>query len=360
MRVGIPDYRLPQEVLDAEIRVITDAGVEIKTSTNVESIDKLLAQNYNAVFIGVGAHQGMTMGIEGEDNPNVMDCAYFLREINLGGKVKLGKRVVVVGGGNAAIDTARVALRSGAEEVTIAYRRTRAEMPASPEEVEDALHENVKILFLVAPNKIATEDGANKMECIRMELGEPDASGRRRPVPIYGSEFTMEFDTLIAAIGQRPGIPSEFGLETDRGNTLKADPATLATSKDGVFSGGDSVTGPASVIEAIAAGRQAAISIDKYLGGNGDIEETLTPVDKANSYLGIEDEFAYKARAEMPMLVVEKRVNNFTEVEFGYDKETAKKEANRCLRCDLRLQICPVMSPPSKTEVAKQLSCLEA
>jgi len=359
MRVGIPDYRLPQEVLDAEIKVITDAGVEIKTSTRVESTAKLLEEGYDSVFIGVGAHQGMTMGIEGEDSPDVMDCAYFLREINLGGKVKLGNRVVVVGGGNAAIDAARVALRSGAKEVTIAYRRTRAEMPASPEEVEDALHENVEIMFLVAPNRVTTENGANKMECIRMELGEPDASGRRRPVPIEGSEFTLEFDTLIAAIGQRPEIPSGFNLKTDRGNTLKVDSGTLVTSKEGIFAGGDAVTGPASVIEAIAAGRQAAISMDRYLGGNGTIDEILVPVEKANPYLGIEDGFADRVRAEMPMLAVEKRVNNFTEVEFGYSEETAAKEADRCLRCDLRLQIHPVILPPTKAELSKQPSCIE-
>ena len=190
MRVGIPAYRLPREVLDGEIEEIKSVGVDIKLNTRVESIDWLLAQGYDAVFLGPGAHSGMKLGVEGEDSPGVFDGASFLRDVNLGVKVNVGERVAVIGGGNVAIDSARVALRLGAKKVNIIYRRTRAEMPASPEEVEAALEEGIEIVFLAAPLKISRSNGKLSLTCNRMELGEPDASGRRRPVPIKGSEFT--------------------------------------------------------------------------------------------------------------------------------------------------------------------------
>jgi NADPH-dependent glutamate synthase beta subunit-like oxidoreductase len=212
------------------------------------------------------------------------------------------------------------------------YRRTGDEMPANPEEVEQALEEGVKIEFLVAPGKITAHDSKLELECVRMKLGVVDSGGRRRPEPITGSEFQTTYDNIIAAVGQQPEIPQEFGVQIERGNTIKADPDTLATGKPGIFAGGDAVTGPASVIEAIAAGRQAAVSIDKYLGGTGLIDEKLAPPEGELAPL---EEAEEKRRPKMPVLPVSRRESSFAEVELGYTKRKAREEAKRCLRCDL-------------------------
>jgi len=336
MRTGIPDYRLPKDVLNKEIEVMKGVGVDIRTNTRVDSVNQLVKDGYDAIFVAIGAHQGVRLGVEGEDSPGVVECVSLLRSVNLGEKPELGNRVAVIGGGNAAIDASRVALRLGAKEVTIVYRRSRREMPASPEEVEEALHEGVKIEFLAAPSKIVRENNVLKMECIRMRLGEVDASGRRRPEPIPGSEFPMELDNIIAAIGQIPEISAQLGLAVAKAGTLKVDPDTLGTTKKGVFAGGDAVTGPASVIEAIAAGRQAAISIDKYLGGDGMIEEILAPPEVALALVKIEEE--EKRRVLIPSLSIEQRLRGFMEVELGYTQAMAMEEAKRCLRCDLEEQ----------------------
>jgi len=347
MRVGIPDYRLPPEVLDAEIAEIVNAGVDIKLNTKVESIDWLLEQGYEAVFLGPGAHKGMTLGVEGDDLPGVFDGASFLRDANLRVKVDVGKKVAVIGGGNVAIDSARVALRLGAKEVTIVYRRTRAEMPASPEEVEAALEEGIKIEFLTGHLKVRQEAGHLVMTCNRNRLGEPDASGRRRPVPIKGSEFDAEYDSIIGAIGQRPDIPADFKVKTGRGDTIQANSETLATSRQGVWAGGDAVTGPDSVIRAIAAGRTAAGSIDKYLGGSGIIDEELTRERAIGICAGMtEEDFNGRPRVNMPCLPPEKVINNFNEVELGLTEEGTVAEGKRCFQCGVRNQICPAPLPP--------------
>lgn len=343
MRVGIPAYRLPREILDSEIEEIRRAGVEIKVNCKVESLKALFRQGYDAIFVALGAHKGMQLAVEGECSPGVLDCVSFLRQLSLGEKVNLGGRVGVIGGGNAAIDASRTALRLGAEEVTIIYRRSRAEMPANREEVEEALHEGVKLLFLTAPARINSEGGRLKLQCVRMELGEPDASGRRRPVPVKGSEFVMEFDNIIVAIGQQPDIPAGFELKVTRLNTIEVDPVTLATNIEAVYAGGDVVTGPASVIEAIAAGRKAASSIDKYLGGDGVIDEELVPKEKPNPWLGRDDGFAYWSRVPMPSLPVQERLGSFGEVELGFGEDAAIAEARRCLQCHLRLEISSAM-----------------
>ena len=347
MRLGIPRYRLPREVLDNEIEGIKSVGVEIKTNTRVETLDNLLGQGYNAIFLAIGAHRGVKMGVPGEDSAGVMECIAFLRDVSLGKKVVPGAKVAVVGGGNAAIDAARTARRLGAKEVTIVYRRSRQEMPANPEEVEAALEEGGKILFLAAPTRISRDGHTLVMECLRMELGEADASGRKRPVPIKGSEFNIACDTIISAIGQVPAIPGGFGIEPLGAGTIKVNSDTLVTGIKGVFAGGDVVSGPASVIKAIAAGRKAAASIDKYLGGSGDIGEILAETEKANPSMGHEEGFADRTRFRMPHLAAELRVNNFSEVELGYARQKACEEAARCLRCDLRLQIAAVILPPS-------------
>jgi len=261
-----------------------------------------------------------------------MEGVSLLREINMRNKVKLGNRVAVIGGGNAAIDVSRNALRLGASEVTLIYRRTRAEMPASREEVEEALHEGVKIEFLTAPTRIERKDDTLALTCIRMELGALDASGRRRPVPVKGSEFSPNFDTVIIAIGQVPKDSEQFGLPLGKGNTFQVDRDTLATTREGVFTGGDAVTGPATVIEAIAAGRQAAVSIDKYLGSSGVIDETLAPPEEGVLSEIDEEE---KPRVSIPSLPLCDRLNNFAEVELCLGEEAAVEEAKRCLRCDL-------------------------
>ena len=347
MRVGIPDYRLPPEILDGEIEVIKSAGVDIKLNARIESVDSLFEQGFDAVFLGPGAHRGMTLGVEGEDSPGVFDGASFLRDANLGVKVDLGNKVAVIGGGNVAIDSARVALRLGAKDVTIVYRRTRAEMPASPEEVEAALEEGIKIEFLTGHLKVRQEAGHLVMTCNRNELGEPDASGRRRPVPIRGSEFDAEYDSIIGAIGQRPDIPADFKVKTGRGDVIQANPVTLATSREGVWAGGDAVTGPDSVIRAIAAGRTAASSIDRYLGGSGIIDEQLTRERQINICPGITaEDFNNRPRVKMPCLPPEKVTSNFTEVELGLPEDGVVAEGKRCFQCGVRLQISPAPLPP--------------
>ncbi len=333
MRFGIPDYRLPKEVLEAEIKEIEDIGVEIRTNTEVHLVEGLFKQGYHAVFLAIGAHQAISIGVEGEAHPRFKDSISFLREVNLGKEIKLGDRVAVIGGGSTAVDAARTARRLGAKEVSIIYRRTRAEMPASLEEVEEALAEGVKICPLVTPSRVISQGEELKLECIRMKPGEVDASGRRRPEPIKDSEFTMSFDTIIAAVGQRLGVSDQFDLPFGSGDTIQVDPDTLATTREGVFAGGDAVSGPASVIEAIAAGRLSAISIDKYLGGGGVIDEVLAPPEEGE--LAPLEETEENRRVKAPTMPPEQRLLNFAEVELGYSEEMATQEAERCLRCDL-------------------------
>ncbi len=334
MRVGIPRYRLPKDILDVEIKVIEKMGVEIKTNTKIDSIDSLLEDGYDAVFLAMGAHAGLKMRVPGDDTPGVIDCVDLLRDVSLGKKIRLKKRVAVIGGGNAAIDASRTARRLGAKDVSILYRRTSDEMPAAEEEVNDAIEEGINIEYLVAPEKIYRVNGHLRMDCMRMKLGKMDASGRRRPEPVDGSQFGRDFDIIISAIGQSPKIPDSIELIVDRGGVLKADPLTLETNMKGVFAGGDVTTGPASVIEAIAAGKQAAISIDKYLGGDGIIVERLISPEEKPKMLEIEED-EEKHRPEMPKLKTRKRLKGFNEVDLGLRKAAAVEEAKRCLRCDL-------------------------
>ena len=332
LRYGIPEYRLPNEVLNNEISYIQEMGVEIKTNTPVKDFAELFAKGYGAIFVATGAPVSQKMGIPGEDNPGVLHALDFLRRVNLGEKVIVGAKVAVIGGGNAAIDASRVALRLGAKEVSIVYRRSRAEMPAEESEIEEAEKEGVKINFLAAPTKVLTGDSKlTGIECIRMELGEPDASGRRRPTPVKGSEFTMEVDNVIIAIGQaldKEALSQDLAYTA--WETLSVDQITLQTNIDGIFAGGDAVSGPAGVIEAIAAGKEAAISIDRYLRGL-DLAEgrprALKKVEKVSKE-GVET----KPRNAMPLMEVERR-KGFEEVELGFDEKMAIEEAKRCLNC---------------------------
>jgi NADPH-dependent glutamate synthase beta subunit-like oxidoreductase len=331
MRAGIPDFRLPKEILDAEIDKIRRVGVDIKVNTKIQSMKSLFQQGYDAIFLALGAHRSTKMGIKGEQLPGIMDGMSFLRAVNLGEKISLGERVAVIGGGNTAIDSARAALRLGAREVTVIYRRTRAEMPAGVDEVEEALHEGVDIVFLAAPVKISRGEGQLKLTCTQMELGEPDASGRRRPVSIQGSEFSMDVDSVIAAIGQIPDIPSPWGLRVRRDHTLRVDSDTQATDRRGAWAGGDVVTGPATVIAAIAAGKRAAASINSYLKGGVEAEDkdraTLKPFLKFSREC-----LERTSKAKMPKLPISERKINVEDA-LGLGLSEVKTEANRCFNC---------------------------
>jgi NADPH-dependent glutamate synthase beta subunit-like oxidoreductase len=274
LRKCIPEYRLPKQVLAKETQFLKDLGVEVKTGIQVGkdlSFGDLLKEEYKAVFVGVGAHKSQKLRIEGGDLKGVMHALDFLWNVNFGEKIEVGKNVVVVGGGNVAVDAARTALQLGADDVTILYRRSMDEMPANPWEVKEAENEGVKFEFLVAPKKILGENGkVSAVECVRMQLGEPDDTGRRKPIPIEGSAFTRQTDMVILAIGEAPDLaflPKEVELNED--GTVWTDPVTMETTMRGVFAGGDVVTGPASVIEAIRAGKQAAESIENYLKSSG-------------------------------------------------------------------------------------------
>jgi len=274
LRKCIPEYRLPKEVLAKEIQFIRNLGVEIKTGITVGkdlNFDDLWKDGFKAIFIGLGAHKSQKLKIEGGDLKGVINALDFLWSINFGEKMEVGKNVVVIGGGNVAVDAAKTALLHGANEVTIFYRRSREEMPANPWEVKEAEAEGVKIEFLVAPKKILGEDERiAAIECIRMQLGELDESGRRKPIPIEGSEFKRETDMVILAIGEVPDLeflPKEIELNED--GTVWVNPISMETSLQGVFAGGDAVTGPATVIEAIRAGKCAAESIESYLKSLG-------------------------------------------------------------------------------------------
>lgn len=270
LRKCIPEYRLPKHVLNREIQRIENLGVEIKTGINVGknlNFNDLWKGGYKAIFIGAGVHKIQKLKIEGAHLKGVVYALDFLWNVNSDKKIEVGKNIVVVGGGNVAIDAAKTALRLGANEVTILYRRSREEMPANPWELKEAEDEGVKIEFLVAPQKILEENGkVSAVECVRMELGEPDETGRRRPIPVEGSEFAHRTDMAILAIGETPELeflPKEIELNED--GTVWVNPITMETNLQGVFAGGDAVNGPASVIEAIRDGKRAAESVEDYL-----------------------------------------------------------------------------------------------
>lgn len=341
LRMGIPEHRLPREILDQEIEVITNLGVEIKLNSSLGKdfqLKDLFDQGNKAVFLAIGAHVAMPLGIPGEKTAGVRQGVDFLREVNSTGTAQIGNKVAIVGGGNVAVDVARVACRLGAKEVNIVYRRTKAEMPALPEEIEAALEEGINIYFLAAPQEIQTRDGEiTGLRCIQMELGEPDSSGRRRPVPVPGSEYDLEVDQVIPAIGQKPDISMLEDLEDlefTRWGTIDVDPVTYSTNMQGVFAGGDAQTGPWIVIGAVAAGREAAESIYRYIDGK-DMRAGREPVDEIAepNYRPIPNDICEVSRCKMPELEPEERKCSFKEVELGFDPESGSREADRCLNC---------------------------
>jgi len=338
--VGIPDYRLPKKLLEKEINNIRRMGIEIKTNTPINnnlSLDDLFRKGYKAVFIGTGAHKVQKLGIPGEDSKGMVHGITFLRDLNLGNKIGVGKRIAVIGGGDVALDAARSALRLGSE-VTILYRRSRKEMPAVREHIEATEAEGVKIEYLTAPVEILTKDKIVKgMRCIRMELGAADASGRRQPIPIQGYDFNMDVDMVIPAIGEIPDLSfldKGSSIEITNQGNLKADPVTLATTREGVFAGGDVRLGPDTAIWAIADGKKAAISIDRYINGEDIKKGRALERDKPQhwGYYFTRNQEP-KPQQKMPTLsLIERRVN-FDEISLGFTEEMAIKEANRCLSC---------------------------
>jgi NADH-quinone oxidoreductase subunit F len=344
---AIPPYRLPTEGVRREIEALLDDNIAVECNTVLGrdvTVDGLFEEGYGAVLLAMGAHKSRPLALENEDAPGVFPSIEFLKAFNLRGEQLAKGRVGVIGGGNSAIDAARTAVRQrDVESVTVLYRRTRNEMPAFAEEIEAALEEGIALETLVTPTGIKTTSGVfSHLDCVRNTLGTPDSSGRRRPVPLEDSEFTIELDTLIVAISEDSGVDSitparSGGIETTRWNTVKVDPKTLLASRPGVFAAGDVVTGPNTIVDAIAAGKRAASMIERHLRGL-PLEipaESCLPTEYVEP-APVESEGPLAGdRIETPRASVEWRKRNFAEVEVTLSPEEARREAGRCLRCDL-------------------------
>ena len=341
LRYGIPDYRLPQEVLDLEIASILKLGVELKTGVRLGGEVQLadLRRNYEAVILAFGAWKSRALRVKGEEDPAVLSGIHFLHQASAGRPAVLGRRVAVIGGGNTAIDAARVSIRLGAQEVSIFYRRTRKEMPATEMEIREAEEEGVRVCYLVAPAAIEAEaSGSRSLKLIRMQLGEPDASGRRSPVPVQGSEFAVEVDNIITAVGQYSDLrflEEEAGLVDERGGLI-CDTETGGTRLEGVFAAGDLVTGPDIAIRAIAGGKQAARSALDYLAGRAPagVKEFLSRKEDFREVTAEELADRPKVpRERMGLIGMAERRRSFKEIELGFNEAQAVAEASRCLEC---------------------------
>ena len=342
LRWGIPEYRLPRDVLGTEIADILATGIELRSGVclgrdvTFEELDR----DYDAIYVAVGAQKSMPLDIPGKDAEGVFGAVEFLRDLNRTGEVQVGKLVAVIGGGDSAVDAARTALRLGAEEVTIFYRRERNDMPAFASEVKAAEDEGVRVELLVAPVRIVTSEGKVRgLELQRMALGSVDRSGRRRPVPIEGSEFTVDVDTVIFAIGQRVDSDSfagACGLELRRNGTIEVDARGL-TSNPKVWAGGDAVTGPYTAIHAIRAGRDAAAAIDTTIRErNGEGPWVPPDEDAVDIPVEIDEEPEERPQEKMPEVGAVERTSDFREIELGFSVGCARAEACRCLRCDCK------------------------
>jgi putative selenate reductase YgfK subunit len=345
MMVGIPRYRLPREVIDREVAMIEELGVEFRLNTRFGrdvTLEQLTGEGFEAFLIAVGAHTSYKTRIPGEDDfPQVIDAIDFLRRSALGDRHMPGKRVAVIGGGNVAMDAARSSIRLGCHEVYVIYRRTMAEMPANPEEVHQAEEEGVQFSFLTVPVEIKGSHGmVTSLHCLRTELGPEDKSGRRRPVPIEGSDYFLEVDAVIPAIGQRvdrDGFDELDDLKWSRRDTIGVNTVSMETSVEGIFAAGDAVSGPATVVEAIGGGKRAAEAIDRYLSGIPRPSMPPVPVRRLRTEF-IEVPASTKmsiTRPRMPMLNDERRRVTFQQVELGYLENSVREEARRCLRCDV-------------------------
>ncbi len=349
LRYGIPEYRLPKAVLDWEIESILDLGVDFHTNVKFGhdfDLSSLVASGFDAIFMGIGAWKDASLRVEGEDLKGCYTGIDFLSRLASGEQLPIGETAAIIGGGNTAIDCTRNLIRMGAKKVYIVYRRTRGEMPANEVEIDAAEHEGVEFQFLAAPTKIiADDDGhATHLEYLKMELGEPDASGRRRPVPIEGSETLLQTDMVITAIGQSPDVSFTertqkrlADLNTTRWNTIDVDPDTLQSNIPYLFAAGDAATGPSLVVSAIGGGRRAARSIHQFIMG----QEVKAQNNELNSDLIAEtlfdqvDGIVKNTRAPMPELEVQERIHSFIEVDQVLSRDAAAGESNRCLSCCL-------------------------
>ena len=334
LRYGIPAYRLPDRILDWDLRCLQERGVKILTGRRVKSIRELLPTDYQSVYLATGAPLAARLGVPGEDLENVIGALAFLRNANADLPLKLSGSVAVIGGGNSALDTARVALRLGAQEVRVVYRRSRAEMPAHAEEIADAETEGVVFEFLSAPVRIEGENGkVARLVCNRMKLGEPDASGRRRPVPIAGTEFSIAVEFVIPAVGQAADLRELAAeIEVGRSKTILIDPVTQATNVPGVFAGGDVVTGPATVVDGFGAGKRAAESIDRHLRGI-DLSHGRRPGMPASSKSMAPEGAVRQPRSNPGILAPKERAAGFAEIVATFTEDAAVQEAERCLGC---------------------------
>ena len=347
LHLAIPSYRLPREVLEKEIHALFDENITLRCGITLGkdiTLDRMLEEGFKAVFLAMGAHKSRRLGLPNEDAPGVHPSMAFLKAHNAQDRKLAKGHVGVVGGGNSAVDAARTALRQpGVKSVTLFYRRTREEMPAFQEEIEAALQEGVRMEMLVTPTEILASGGRlTGIACIRNRLGDMDRSGRRRPVPIEGSEFKATLDTLIVAISEGSdvdcvAVAGASKIETADDDKVRADPETLCTNRPGVFAGGDTVTGPNTVVNAIAAGKRAALMIDRYLSGKPlDVPvENRVPSVYIEQVLSDEAEVEAAVRVELPRIPAESRRRSFSEVEAPLSEDEAIHEASRCLRCDL-------------------------
>ena len=343
MRYGIPEYRLPKDVLDREIEDIVNSGVEIKTDTPVDSIENLLKDGFDAVLVAVGTHQGQKLVIPGADSGRVLIGTDFLRAINTGHEVDTGDKVMVLGGGNVAFDCARSAVRLGTGLVQLACLESRETMPASDDEISQSEEEGIVVYPSKSSTRIISENGIiTGVEFLDVESLNFDEDNNPEIETVGNSEHIIEADTVIFAIGQRPVIPPGFEIETEPNCLVPVDSFSQCESREGVFATGDAVNGTSSVIKAIASGRKAAVAIDRYLGGNGIIDEKLAAESEPEQVLGCIEGFASMHRFEEARIPVEERAGNFCKVVQDTDEEAITNESDRCLQCDLRLKITPV------------------
>lgn len=342
MRYGIPSYRLPREVLDKEIEEIRDVGVIIRYNSPIASAEELLRKGYDAVLVSIGSHKGVKLPLKGADLKGVHVNADFLRSINLGNYPTIGEKVVVLGGGNVAVDCTGNSIRLGAKEVYMVCLESKDKMTASKEEISWLLEEGATILNSRTFEEITGENG--KVTGLAVNAVKEFYFDEKGEAVIEKKENSYEVipaDTIIFAVGQRPDITEEFGLELGRGNRVVINEKTMETSMDGVFAAGDVVTGTTSVIKVISSARIAAENIDRYLDGDGNIDETLTPDQQVPVYLRKEEGFVDRKRNEPEVMDASQRIKNFKIMDFGFCEETMKCEADRCLQCDLRVKIAP-------------------
>ncbi len=363
LRMGIPTYRLPRRIVEAEIQMIKDMGVKMKSNIEIgkdKNIAQLRKEGFNAFFIAIGAQESTRLGIEGEDLEGVYRGLDYLRQLNTGKPIKLGKKVAVIGGGNAAMDVVRSARRLGSEKAFIIYRRSLDEIPSRPEEIKECREEKIPINILTQPVRFIGKNGhINAIECIKMRLGAPDETGRPKPEPILGSEFVIKVDAVITALGQESNwccLTEECECSLTEWGTLKVDPLTLQSDVPDIFAGGDAVRGPKSVIEAISDGREASISIIRYLnaqqlslGRDKELKEILKP---------IKEKYDPTGRVKITSLEPKKRIKSFSEVQKGLTKKLALQEAKRCISCGTCcVQACPWDVMQFNHETLKAVKC---